>query len=170
MCGIPGSGKSTWIKDNELYDHSISRDQLRIQYYGISYDSYGFESMPEVSEKFIYEKYMEMVEVRMRNGSFLVLDNTHLKMHSINSIKQLAECYGYNIFIKIMNTPLHECLNRNKSRERIKFVPEEVIVKMNSDFKLFKGNISKDYDIKEIEDLNEISSYDLSGSHAKECS
>lgn len=165
MCGIPGSGKSTWIKDNGLHDYSVSRDQLRLQYYGISYDGYGFESMPEVSEKFVYERYMEMVEVRMRNGSFVVLDNTHLKMHTINSIKQLAECYGYNIFIKIMNTPLHECLSRNKDRERLKFVSEEVIVKMNSNFKSFKENISKDYDIKRIEDLNEISAYDLSKSY-----
>lgn len=165
MCGIPGSGKSTWIKDNGLYDYSISKDQLRLQYYGISYDGYGFESMPEVSEKFVYERYMEMVEVRMRNGSFVVLDNTHLKMHTINSIKQLAECYGYNIFIKIMNTPLHECLNRNKDRKGLSSYLRKVIVKMNSNFKSFKENINKDYDIKRIEDLNEISAYDLSKSY-----
>lgn len=162
MCGIPGSGKSTWIKDNNLESYSINRDQLRIQYYGISYDNYGDESMPNVSEKFVYERYMEAVETRMRNGSFLVLDNTHLKIHTINSIKQLSECYGYKIFVKIMDTPLNECLNRNRTRERLKFVPEEDIVKMNGDFKSLREGIHKDYNLKVIESLSELSSYELS--------
>jgi predicted kinase len=122
MCGLPGSGKSTWIKENKLEPYSISRDNLRLLYYGPLYNKYGLESMPYASEKLVYEEYMRIVEMRMRNNSFIVLDNTHLKVSSINSIVNLAEYYGYKVFIKVMDTSVTECLRRNKAKEYYKKV------------------------------------------------
>lgn len=160
MCGLPGSGKSTWIKENKLEPYSISRDNLRLLYYGPLYNKYGLESMPYASEKLVYEEYMRIVEMRMRNNSFIVLDNTHLKVSSINSIVNLAEYYGYKVFIKVMDTSVTECLRRNKGRESIKFVPEEVIIKMNRDYKNILNELNK-LPVGLVNGMSKISSYEF---------
>lgn len=167
MCGLPGSGKSTWIRENGLEPYSISRDNLKLLYYGPTFDKYGRKSIPQPSEKFIQQEYLKIIEMRMRCNSFIILDNTHVKLTGINIIKQLAEYYGYRVFIKYMRSILPECLERNRKRDEIDLVPDYSISKLAGDLKILEplSNPSvKDMILPQGKELEALSNYEKNDS------
>jgi 2',3'-cyclic-nucleotide 3'-phosphodiesterase len=156
LCGIPGSGKSTWVKENSLENYSISKDNLRLMYFGTIYNKYGIESVKTVSERFIHEKFMEILETRLRNNSFVVIDNTNVNINTVNHIKNLASFYGYTVLFKVFRTSLDECLRRNSSREYLYKVKESDIIKMNWKLNNLIDNRVISREINDIHDICKI--------------
>ena len=49
--GIPASGKSSWVKNNELEQFTVSSDALRLLYAGVEYDLEGHQRISQKADK-----------------------------------------------------------------------------------------------------------------------
>lgn len=126
-CGIPGSGKSTYIqKQIELNGgYWCSRDTVRFSMLKDS-DEY-FAKENEVFEAQI-KKINESIE---KGDKDVYIDATHLNDKARNKVlfrlpRQVEVTYLY------FDVPLEVCLERNSHREGRAYVPETVIINMHS--------------------------------------
>lgn len=67
--GIPGSGKSTWVKSKGLEQYTISSDALRLMYAGVEINLNGKEVISQKSDKIVWEVLFSILERRMENIS-----------------------------------------------------------------------------------------------------
>ena len=117
--GISGSGKSTW--STQLLKRSTdyircNRDDIRrvlignlVDYYGRR-DLGGFEKMVTNIEYFIWE-------TAIRNSKSVIIDNTNLKLHTINSIIKYFTSSGYTMQFKLFDYPLQDAKKRVYDRD-----------------------------------------------------
>lgn len=133
MMGIPGSGKSTFIKNNEhLFSPShqvISRDKIRFRILTDEDDYFSKEG--QVWRNFIIE---------IKNSLFYnedtIVDATHLNEASRNKLLKALEldsCFsesGIEKDIIFINTPLDIAIERNSHRLGREHVPEQTIRNM----------------------------------------
>ena len=125
MRGAPGSGKSTWIAQNGLEWYTIASDNVRMMWsQPVPEPETGEPTIRLWNENQVWDNIEAMIEYRMKNGQFIVLDAQNMKPQ--RWIK-LAEKYRYHVWVKDMLTPFEECLKRNREREHYKFVPEKEI-------------------------------------------
>ena len=140
MCGIPGSGKSTWIrqKKSELPGHTviISRDEVRFKMLEESDEYFA-------KEKEVFKKFISLIECALltENTSTVVADATHLSPASRK--KLLANLSGVTSKMKdlqiiavVINIPLEVALERNAHREGRAYVPPSAIKNMFNSFSL----------------------------------
>lgn len=128
--GIPGSGKSTWVKSKGLEQYTISSDALRLMYAGVEINLNGKEVISQKSDKIVWEVLFSILERRMEKGLFTIIDATHTSEKSLNVYNKLCEKYNYRKTIVEFNVDLKTCLDRNEKREVYKRVPSEVIENM----------------------------------------
>jgi predicted kinase len=125
MRGIPGSGKSSFVKENSLEPYTICPDNIRLMFETPIYDvQTGQKSISQKNDKKVWELINKLVEEKMTRGEFIVIDAMNI---DISSWKKLAEKYRYHIWYKSFDVSLEECIKRNNLREEYKRVPEEVI-------------------------------------------
>ena len=129
MCGIPGSGKSTWLRNHVDINQKqvlVSRDVIR--YRLINDDDSYFSKENEVWKEFI-----EQINYFLKEGYDVFADATHINTGSrrklLNEI--YVECKKEAIYV---NTPISICLERNSKREGRECVPESAIKRMYSQF------------------------------------
>ena len=129
MCGIPGSGKSTWLRNHVDINQKqvlVSRDVIR--YRLINDDDSYFSKENEVWKEFI-----KQINYFLKEGYDVFADATHINTGSrrklLNEI--YVECKKEAIHI---NTPISICLERNSKREGRECVPESAIKRMYSQF------------------------------------
>lgn len=128
--GAPASGKSTWIKENELEPYTISTDGLRLMYQSPVTTVEGDRAISQNHDKQVWELLMELLERRMENGELVVIDATHYKSSLINRYKDLVSKYRYRVYVvDFSNVPEEELKRRNATRGFRK-VSDEVIEKM----------------------------------------
>lgn len=129
--GAPASGKSTFVKDHHLEPYTLSADQIRTQVSSPVLNTDGEFIISQKQDKYVWETLHTMLEKRMQDGCFTVIDATHYKTSLINQYKNLVKRYHYRVYIvDFTNVPYDELIRRNKEREDYKRVPEEVIKKM----------------------------------------
>lgn len=128
--GAPGSGKSTWIKENELDSYTISTDGLRLMYQSPITTDTGERAISQNHDKEVWDMVLNLMERRMENGEMILVDATHYKAPLVNKYKDLVSKYRYRVFVvDFSNVPEEELLKRNKHRG-FRNVPAEVISKM----------------------------------------
>lgn len=133
--GAPGCGKSTFIEKNGLKPYTISADDIRLLCQSPELDINGYPKISQKNDVTTWSVLNKILEVRMRNGDFTVIDATNSKTVEMNKYKELAKKYRYRIYIIDMtDLPIDECKRRNASRTELKQVPDEVIDKMYSRF------------------------------------
>lgn len=133
--GAPGSGKSTFIKEHGLKPYTLCADDIRLLYSSPSLDANGNYSINQNNDKAVWNALFKILETRMQNGEFTVIDATNSKTAEMNRYKELAKNYRYRIYcIDMTDIPIDEVKRRNAGREELKRVPEEVIDKMYSRF------------------------------------
>lgn len=133
--GAPASGKSTFIKEHHLEPYTLSADQIRTQVSSPVLNKDGDFVISQKQDKYVWETLMTMLEKRMQDGCFTVIDATHYKTSLINQYKNLVKRYYYRVFIvDFTDVPYEELVRRNNEREEYKRVPEEVIKKMTTCF------------------------------------
>lgn len=114
MCGIPGSGKSTYIEDNLNVDEIVSRDIIRVELgYTKSVDE-KFVGTREQEDKVTQYENKRIVELCKQNKTF-VIDDINTGRYRSNLIKLLRDNNAYIIGINI-NTPLDVCIERRKGQ------------------------------------------------------
>ena len=134
--GSPGCGKSTFIEENGLKPYTLSADDIRLMYSApvlLTNGKYGIE---QKNDNKVWKTLFNILENRMQQGEFTVIDATNSKTSEMRRYKELADTYRYRIFcIDMTDVPIEVAKKRNKGRSVEKQVPEEVIDKMYARFK-----------------------------------
>ena len=129
--GIPASGKSTWIKERELEQYTLSTDNIRLLFAAPEQTSDGRYAISSKYDKQVWAFFRERLEDRMKNGDFTVLDATHTKESYLKDYKKLCKEYNYHmVIVDFSSVDLDTIKMRNYRRECYKKVPEEVIERM----------------------------------------
>ena len=154
--GAMGCGKSTFIKNNDLENYTLSTDTIRLMYaspeLGIDYK----ESIPQFNNKKVWDLLYTLLEERMKKGEFTIIDAVHAYAdESFPIYKKLAEKYRYRLYVlDFTDIPKEEVYERNKGREIYRQVPESSIDRV---YKVFeKERISTAFKVIKSENFNEI--------------
>jgi predicted kinase len=137
MCGIPGSGKSYWIRENTSGNDVavISRDEIRFSV--LSDDDEYFSR-----EHTVWRLYVTKAQEALDNPTIkdVVLDATHLNEASRKKILNALTINKEKVSICsiVMMTPLDVALMRNSKRKGRSYVPERAIRNMYDSFTLPK--------------------------------
>lgn len=121
MFGLPGSGKSTWIKNNERYALIVSADDIKE-----SHPSYDPKKPQELHQWSVDEAEKRFQKLVSESCSNIVFDGGGINNSYNKRLAKIAMDYGYKIKLVVMNVPAEVCINRNNARERN--VPVEAIV------------------------------------------
>ena len=128
--GVPAAGKSTWIANQNLQDYTLSPDTIRLQYQAPETTLSGTRGITQKNDKAVWNHLFTLLENRMQNGDFTVIDATHTRSSLINRYRNLAREYRYRVIaIDFRDVPLEE-LHRRNSLRGLKMVPPAVIDNM----------------------------------------
>lgn len=137
LCGIPGCGKSTWVK-KRMSENTSSTDQ---KWTYVSRDEVRFSIIKEEDDYFSKEKqvFQEFVNRICANLSDawtqnVIADATHLNEISrdklINAIRRKRPNLPLHITMVYFDIPLEVCKFRNRKREGRALVPDHVMDNM----------------------------------------
>lgn len=166
MCGIPGSGKTTYILDTiqKIQEQNtkkvtvahVSRDVIRFNIinslYGENYDGEQYFT----NEKEVWNIYVKEIQNYInRNYDFIFVDATHLNERSRNKILDCLDLKTYNIIPISFENMLQTCLLRNEFRKnnKLAYVPPSVIKNMSESYKI--PTFDEKYKYLEIIHINE---------------
>ena len=127
MSGCPGSGKSTWLRQN-AFENSvvISRDAIRFAMLDGEDEAEYFKYEDKVWNKFIND-----IRTALTQNDNVYVDATHINETSRNKVLDTLhlsdEVKVIPVFIK---EKLETCLHRNSLREGRANVPEKAIIRM----------------------------------------
>lgn len=151
--GIQASGKSTWIKENNLEPYTLSADNIRLNIANPVLLEDGSYEISQKYNKVTWELLYKYLEMRMQNGDFTIIDATHSDLKLLNKYKDLTSTYKYTMYCLEFDVPLEEALKRNKERDNYKYVPERVIERT---YETIKNNEKFPSALKKIESIDEI--------------
>lgn len=154
MRGAPASGKSQWIRDNNLEAYTLEADHFRTLLRSPSLGESSWYISQEDNGP-AWELLLDCLEKRMSNGDFVVLDATHTTSKAVNAYKELLNKYKYTVYYYEPDTSLEECLARNATRTDYKRVPEQVIHRMH---KMIKTTTLPKF-CRKINSIDEINNY-----------
>lgn len=133
--GSAGCGKSTYIKEHGLKPFTLCADDIRLMCASPTLQVDETLGISQANDRDVWNMLFRMLEIRMKNGEFTVIDATNSKTSEINQYKELAKNYRYRIYcIDMTDIPIEEVKKRNQNREELKRVPDEVIDKFYSRF------------------------------------
>ena len=125
--GLPGAGKSTWLKDHIRSDEVIvSRDEIR---FSILKDGEKYFS----HEEEVFNTFAQRIVENLKSHKNVYADATHLT--PISQLKLLApillDVAPASIQYIYFNIPIDICLEHNEYRKGTKtYVPQEVVRRM----------------------------------------
>lgn len=125
MMGIPGSGKSTWIK-NHLFpcQTHVSRDSIR------------FALVEEGEEYFsreteVFNAFVKQINTFLSNGCDVYADATHISRASRNKLLSRINSHPEEVNLIWINGGLTNALLQNENRKNTRsYVPKSVIRRM----------------------------------------
>lgn len=141
MRGIPGSGKSSWIKQFGLEDYALSPDAIRLMFEAPSLlispkneenkDSSVFQAIAQQYDKQVWKTLFTILESRLERGNFTIIDATHISHDALRAYEVLASKYRYRIVvIDFSHIPLETAKRQNRMRG-FKSVPDSVVESMH---------------------------------------
>ena len=114
MIGLPGSGKSTWIKDNlDKNIEIISKDQIRKEL-GIMDDDQKKKIGDAQQEKEVKKIHNERFEDNLKKGNDIVLDNTNIGK-TLKYILDRCKYYNAQTIGVNIKTPKEVCMKRREN-------------------------------------------------------
>lgn len=132
--GLPGSGKSSWFKRNNITP--LSSDLLR----ALLFD----DPTEQRFQDLVFSNLRSMLKARLiARRPMNYVDATNLTSHDRHGWIKLAKDYGYDVQAVFFDVPLEVCLERNRRRERV--VGEDVVRRMAAKMKppTFEEGFSK---------------------------
>ena len=133
--GSAGCGKSTWIEQNGLKQYTLCADDIRLLCSSPVLTVSGQEAINQSNDAVVWSTLFKILELRMQNGEFTVIDATNSKTSEMNRYKELCSAYKYRIYcVDFTDIPIEETKRRNRMRPPVKQVPDEAIEKMYSRF------------------------------------
>ena len=133
--GSAGCGKSTWIEQNGLKPYTLCADDIRMMCSSPVLSATGMPYINPSNDSIVWATLFRLLETRMQNGEFTVIDATNSKTSEMNRYKELCEQYKYRIYcVDFTGVPIEVVKERNRGRAPLKQVPDEAIEKMYSRF------------------------------------
>lgn len=138
--GAPGSGKSTFLKENNLNIFTLCIDNLRSLFETPIMDhEKGKLKINQNNDMQVWNLLFDLLEKRMQNGEFTIIDACHSKATDFCKYYKLAEKYRYRLWcIDFSIVPIEICKKQNCMRESFKIVPETIIDNIYSRFNTTK--------------------------------
>ena len=141
LCGVPGSGKSTWArkKIEELGSEKVdlvSRDKIRFSKLAPGEDYFSHED--EVMDDFIAQIQND-IDDRI---PYIIADATHLTIKSRCQVLERLRLTGVFVNYVCFEVPLDAAIQRNNLRQGRELVPETVIVNMFNCYVRPKGFVT----------------------------
>lgn len=137
--GSAGCGKSTWIEQNGLKNYTLSADDIRMLCSSPVLTVSGKEAINQNNDTTVWNTLFKLLELRMENGEFTVIDATNSKTSEMNRYKELCATHKYRIYcVDFTDIPIEVTKERNLMRPEVKQVPESAIDKMYARFQTQK--------------------------------
>lgn len=117
MRGLPGCGKSTFIRQRGLEAYTLSPDSLRMAYGGPVYEANGRQRVPAEYDRAVWQLALELLEKRMFRGELVIFDATHTHPRSFQNYQALARKHRYQVLVvDFSDVPFEVCMERNAQR------------------------------------------------------
>lgn len=110
LCGLAGSGKSTFAERHFPETNIVSSDRCR----GMICDDENNQTI----NRDAFDLFHYILQKRMLLGRFCVADSVALKPHARRNLRDLARRFGYYGCLLIFNTPPEICIARDLQRTR----------------------------------------------------
>jgi predicted kinase len=104
MCGLPRSGKSTWIKKNRQHEVILSADDLRYLVYNQRFWQDG--------EPMLWATHNIILKMLLNQGVDIIMDETNVTPERRKLIIKQALNVGYDVECIWVTTPKETCLDR----------------------------------------------------------
>lgn len=136
LTGVPGTGKSTFIREKLVPTLSESTKVM-------SRDVVRFSMLDEkdkyfANEKEVWKEFISQIKSSLEVNENTIVDATHINKVSrtklFNALSPIPT--EINIISVVILNDLETCLNRNKQRTGRAFVPEGAIKKMYDAFEM----------------------------------
>ena len=122
--GSAGCGKSTWIEQHGLKPYTLCADDIRLLCSSPQLNVNGDEEINQSNDATVWSILFKLLELRMQNGEFTVIDATNSKTSEMNRYKELCGSYKYRIYcVDFTDIPIEVTKERNKNRAPLKVVP-----------------------------------------------
>ena len=95
--GAMASGKSTFIKDNNLEDYTLNSDKIRLMYNSPEMTVNYEEIIPQFNNTKVWNLLFQILEDRMRKGELTFIDAMHVYSDDLSIYRKLAEKYRYRL-------------------------------------------------------------------------
>jgi predicted kinase len=119
MCGLPGSGKDTYVRDHLAEHPVVSLDDLRAE----------MEIDPTDNQGAVVQLGKERLREHLRKGQSFVYNATNINRQRRTPILGLAADYNVRVRIVYCEAPMDKLLAQNRARKGR--VPEAVIRRMS---------------------------------------
>lgn len=127
MRGVPGSGKSTFVKNLTAYASKMTQSVAVCSadhYFEKPDGSYLFNpKLLGEAHRQCLRKFINYANFTHRTD-FLVVDNTNIATQDYLTYKAVAEAFGWEVFEVLMDVPVQQAIDRC-----IHNVPESTIIK-----------------------------------------
>ena len=153
--GAPGSGKSTWIEENNLQNYTLETDKFRQLTSNPVLGLNGDLHITQDNDRLAWDLLFQALESRMQRGDFTIVDATHSSQAMFNKYRGLIEKYRYKVYYKEFDISLEELEYRNKIRPEHKRVPIDAVKRI----KALIDNTNPSGFASEIKDISEIINY-----------
>jgi predicted kinase len=125
MVGIPGSGKSTYIKNCQA-EHGgviISRDEIRFSMIDTRDDYFS-------KEKQVFKTFVQKIQEALKDNEIVYADATHISEQSREKLLKALNLTDVSVRAIVLQTPLQDCIYFNSLRTGLQQVPKGVIRRM----------------------------------------
>lgn len=153
--GAPGSGKSTFVKENNLEPYTLEADRFRTLVCNPILDDHGDMTISQRYDHLAWKMLYDALELRMERGDFTVIDATHSNPNMFRKYKKLMAKYRYRCYYMEFDPGYETILQYNANRPEYKRVPEQAIERI---YAMFETTSPQSFATK-ITSLSEIENY-----------
>ena len=136
LCGIAGSGKSTWakeyIKDQKRQSKNIvriSRDEIRFSLVGENEEYFSKETQ-------VFNTYIKNIRKYLEDDitDIVIADATHINANSRKKVLKKLNLSNIIVVAVVFETTVSRCIEQNELREGRECVPRIAIYNMKKHF------------------------------------